>query len=1245
MVLTAMDFDQALEVVNAGMFAKCSRHLSDVETAILMGAWHHQTYAQIADNSGYSVSYLTRDVGPKLWKLLSQTLGESVSKTNFQAAIERQERCLHNNRLLQKTKSKAGETPTPQEFLENYNRRAKELVKIDISNQKAGNELIPRLLLGVGIPRLLSGSQLDTLGSAPRQDWGEAVDVSLFYGRTEELATLERYIQVERCRLIALLGMGGIGKTSLAVKLAQQIQGDFDVVIWRSLRNAPSLKILLGDLVSFISAQQDTEAKLEQLMYWLRTSRCLLILDNLETILQPGECLRHDLGERNEQYRPGYVEYGEFFKMVGESSHQSCLILTSREKPAEIAPLEGVEMSVRSLQLGGSLEAAQALIQARELWGSENQKQQLCQLYGCNPLALKIVATSIQDLFDGDIGEFLGQDVAVFNGIKKLLDQQCDRTSPLEKTILGWLAINREWTSIAQLAADIVPCVSRSDLLEALESLCWRSLIEKRAGSYTQQPVVMEYITDCLVKRVTGEILEQKFSALNSHALLKATGKDYIKDTQFDQFVKPILNHLIARLGSQEKVKNHLNQLLSKLQNELPSVPGYAGGNLLNLLVRLQIDLTGYNLSRLTIWQADLRDVNLHQVNLAYSDLAKSIFTETLAVPLAVAFSPDGQFLATGDVNSEVRLWRVSDGKNLLICKGHAGWVWSVAFSPDSTILASGSDDRTVKLWDINTGQCCQTLQGHSSHIWSVAFHPQGQILASGSEDRTIKLWDIGTGECIKTLRGHDKWVRAIAFSPNGQILASASDDQTIKLWHLSEGKCYQTLTGHTDHVWSVAFSPNGKMLATGSGDRTVKIWDMVASKCIKTLQGHANWVRTVAFSPDGLAVASGSEDRTVKLWDIAAGQCCRTLQGHGNWVRTVAFSPDGETIASGSGDNTVKLWNVCTGRCDKTLQGYTNRVWCVAFSPDGQIATGNDDRTIKIWDVKTGTCRQILRGHANGVCAIAFSPDGQTLASGSSDSTVKLWNLNTGQCDRTLTGHTSRVWSVAFSPDGQILASGSDDQTIKLWDLHAGQCYQTLQGHQNWVCSVAFNPANSQILASGSYDQTVKLWDLTTGECCKTLEGHTNWVWSVAFSPDGRMLASGSGDHTIKLWDIQTGECYQTLSGHTSRIWSVAFSPDGKKLASGSSDHTVKLWDLATGNCDRTLSGHGNLVWSVAFSFNGQILASGSQDETMKLWDVKTGNCIQSLRADRPYEQMNITGVRGLTNAQLASLKTLGAI
>jgi WD40 repeat protein len=273
---------------------------------------------------------------------------------------------------------------------------------------------------------------------------------------------------------------------------------------------------------------------------------------------------------------------------------------------------------------------------------------------------------------------------------------------------------------------------------------------------------------------------------------------------------------------------------------------------------------------------------------------------------------------------------------------------------------------------------------------------------------------------------------------------------------------------------------------------------------------------------------------------------------------------------------------------------------------------------------------------------SVALSSDGQTLASGSYDQTVKLWDIESGQCLNTLQGHTNWVRSVTFSPDGRTLASGSSDNTVRLWDVKSGQCLNTFDGHINVVLSVALSP-DGRTLASSSGDDTVRLWDIKNGQCLNILQSHSSLLWSVAFSPNGKMLAS-SIDSTVRLWDVQSGQCLNTFQGDTTWVYSVTFSPNGKMLASSGSDQKVCIWDVQSGQCLNTLQGHTALVWSVAFSSDGQTIASGSTDETIKFWDVLTGECLKTLK-NRPYEGMNITGVKGLTEAEKAALKALGAV
>ena len=878
----------------------------------------------------------------------------------------------------------------------------------------------------------------------PQQDWGEAPDVSEFYGRTEELATLQQWITEDKCRLIALLGMGGIGKTALSVKLAKTIttQHPFQFVIWRSLRESPPVEKIVTDLIKILSCQQETDLpdslgeKITKLIGYLNSSRCLVVLDNAESILQDGT--------QAGCYRQGYEGYGTLLRRLGNTSHQSCVLITSREKPTEIAALEGETRLVRTLPVLGLTKSVQKILKAKGISGSAAEMARLTEVYSGNPLAINIVATSIQDLFGGNLATFLAQETTIFSDIERLLDSQFNRLGQLEEGIMYWLAINREPVSWEGLQDDIFshyPTISK--LTESLQGLRRRSLIERVEDGFTLQNVVMEYMTQKLITGVREEIISParltSASLCHRYALMKATAKDYVRKTQRRLIVQPVVEGI-------RNIEARLQGLLEVLREEFGREASYGAGNVLNLLNFLDVDVSGYDFSGLSIWQAYLQGRVLHGVNFAHADFAKCVFTKTFGSVLSVAFSPDGKFLASCDTNGEIRLWRVKDSQSILTLQGHDDWVRSVAFSADSKIITSGSDDHTVKLWDTETGQCLRTFQGHSNRVKSVAFSADSKIIASGGDDHTVKLWDTETGQCLQTFQGHISWVNSVIFNPDNKTIASGSDDHTVKLWDTETGQCLRTFQGHSNRVKSVAFSADSKIIASGGDDHTVKLWDTETGQCLQTFQEHNNKVWSVAFSADSKIIASGSDDHTVKLWYTETGQCLQTFQGHSNRVRSVTFNPDSKIIASGSDDQNIKLWSLFSNQCLQTLQGYNNDVWSVTFSADSKIiASGSDDHTVKLWDVETGQCSQTLNGHKNKVWSVAFSADSKTIASSSEDHTIKFWDVETGQCLQTLNGHSNRVRSVAFSADSKIIASGSDDHTVKLWDVETGQCSQTL--------------------------------------------------------------------------------------------------------------------------------------------------------------------------------------------------------
>jgi hypothetical protein len=425
-----------------------------------------------------------------------------------------------------------------------------------------------------------------------RQDWDEAPDGFVFYGRENELTELEQWIVRDRCRLVMLSGMPGIGKTTLAVKLAEQIQEEFEYRIWRSLYDAPSLKEILADLIQSLSKHQKTEAdlpeqgggRLSQLMEYLHKHRYLLILDDAESIMQEGKLAGH--------FREGYTGYGQLLQSVRKQQHQSCLVLISQEQPKDIASVAREAQSVYSLPLGGlEEEAAKEILQEQALAEPELWRD-LIEKYGGNPLALELVSAIIKKDYGGIVSKALTLKTTLqSNRLRELLDEQFRRLTKLEKSMMYWLVCEGEPVSLGQLYEDMSSAESYSDLQAAKDSLEERALLEKTEYSLNLNPVIKTYVKKRIIPSICIES-ENFINNKNPENLIflkefKLTNpKSKILEILKDKLCKPYSisqKDLVTRF-------NQINELLSIL-GKTSSRVGYAQINLENLLERIQSDL------------------------------------------------------------------------------------------------------------------------------------------------------------------------------------------------------------------------------------------------------------------------------------------------------------------------------------------------------------------------------------------------------------------------------------------------------------------------------------------------------------------------------------------------------------------------------------------------------------------------------------------------------------------------------
>ncbi|MDZ4876380.1 MAG: hypothetical protein CLLPBCKN_005800 [Chroococcidiopsis cubana SAG 39.79] len=513
-----MDVELGLKIVEQILEKK---HLSKVQEILLQQSLIGHSYTEIAKTSGYDAGYL-KDAGSQLWRILSNVLGEKVSKNNLVAVLKRNSFRFARTESDRQFNSQftSGINTTPTKYNSQLNPTS---YSTPDSPVRAGFE-----------QKSIDVSRESFDKTAPTnpdfQNLELEIDISLFYGRSTELALLKQWILGSRCRVVAIVGMGGIGKTALSAKLIAQIQDKCNYTIWRSLQSAPSLSELLSDIIQVLTQRHELylpeklSDRISLLLFYLRQQRCLLILDSWETILASNDRLGC--------CREGFEGYGELIERLGTEIHQSCLILTSRETPQEIVAYSGEKLAVRSLQLTGlQVTEINAIYQTiNTFWGTPEEWRQLVDYYSGNPLSLKIVASAIQCLFDGNISQFLQcwrAEVFILDGIRDLLDSQFNRLSDLEAEVMYWLAIEREPVTVIELQDDLLSILSKQQLVNTLNSLCRRCLIDKNGGKFIQSPLITDYILEKFTQQIYQEISLEDREVFGDRLSLKNNCKGF----------------------------------------------------------------------------------------------------------------------------------------------------------------------------------------------------------------------------------------------------------------------------------------------------------------------------------------------------------------------------------------------------------------------------------------------------------------------------------------------------------------------------------------------------------------------------------------------------------------------------------------------------------------------------------------------------------------------------------------------
>ncbi len=626
----------------------------------------------------------------------------------------------------------------------------------------------------------------------------------------------------------------------------------------------------------------------------------------------------------------------------------------------------------------------------------------------------------------------------------------------------------------------------------------------------------------------------------------------------------------------------------------------------------------------------------------------------------AVAYSPNGKFIATGSDDWTAILWDAQNPARrtpLATLRGHTLAVKSVAFSRDSRILAVGSDDRTTTLWNVSDPakpRQLATLPPASDSVFALAFSPATDLLATGGYDNTVRLWDVSDparpgplGTLSFPPEGKAGLVRAVAFSPDGRYILTGDEGGPVcGLWDVSDpgrptlSKLLQRPNAPSGvHVRAVAFSPDGRSAVIGEGLGNVDLFTGPGPGELAFAQTSdtTSPISSLAFSPDNHTIAVNGS--IVDLFDTARLSTAKAYLTHGEIAWAVAFSPDGRSLATGTNDSALRTWEI-PGPGIAPAYGTVEHLTADGHSGTVAVAT---DKAVQLWNIEDPYRPQLIidvvrTGDDDSVTRLALRPDGRVLAVITYKKII-LYNIADPRHPTELasadvfagTEFTRAVaYTAAFSRDGMKLAVGgvrSDAPApFVLFDVSdpgRPRALPAVTAHRFGVSQVAFSP-DGKILATASTDRSLKLWRIgadSTITPLTTINSFRSGVRTVSFAPDGRTLVASSDDSTVRLWDVSDPVALRPradLLGYGAGIYAIAYSPDGRFLATGGTDPSVKLWDVSDPD-HPTLTGTLQTYISaaeIAFAADGRTVFATTGFGQAPVWDLDVSRVAERICA-----------------------------
>jgi WD40 repeat protein len=1089
------------------------------------------------------------------------------------------------------------------------------------------------------------------LAALERQHWGVAPATVDLFGRGEQLAQMTRSVTDGEAHLLGALGPGGLGKSTLLRVWGEKVSARFEDIVWLTFKDKTPLQVVLADACRLLDPHEplpdtaDLPTLIDHLTDMLRSRAILLVLDNLESVMEPGPLA----GNFEAPWRP----LEPFLRRVVDGPLRGVVCVSSREAPKVLADLEHRSRGLLLCHLEGlDRQAAASLLASLGLAGSPEEYEQLRVHHDGNPYALGIVADYLRS--DG-LRQYLAQGPPLPGEITALLAEQYERLPELGQICVMKLAAERSPLSRQVLANDLQFKWSASEINDALRHPVVRRFLEPSpAGELVLQNLLVEHATTVLIDRLVTGTLESPSSDLDQalvHVpLVRPSADEHVRAAQLTAITTPVLDALHSQIGTRRDVITVLRDRILWASGLAAATVGYAAGTWVNLLVHVGADLTDTDVSKTILWNCVLDDTALRRVNISGSDLTGSSFANVLGVVTDLTFDATGEWLYLVTAEGVVRAWSWEGGLSDLV-PAHSGHARAIAADRVRSRVVTAGDDGVVRAWRSGTLTAAGELYGHEGgpSLRCVALNPSCTSIAVGGQAGLLTvIRSDGTG-LPTVLSGHRTTVRGLVFLDDDRLI-SISEDGAVLRWQL--GNPQPTHTYELEGRGTSVTTRDGDVFVAGRSGKPVALTEELTESGVDFGEsGPPIW--QIAAIRDLVCTATSAG--TVHAYDRATGRLLRVIPAHSNWARTISPHPTLPLLATGSEDQTVRIFEASSGQSVRRLRGAHQSLWALACDRRAHsIATAGSSTTVYLW---RNRALDELVGYPSWIHALALSPDGNRLAVAGHDGDVYVWDLQAPAQGVPIGKHDGPVWSLDFHPNGRLLASAGEDTYVRLWPLAGGPSSggQSIHQHDSWVVSVKFSPSGN-LVASGADDGRLLVSAIDGTNPTWLLDEDARQIWALAWSnTDPDVLFAGGEDGVVRKWRRTEPGGPEALSDPGPRLWSgVCTRDDARVVVVGDRGSILELRSR-----DLKLAGgppkqNDARIHAICPLDGNRDYVTAGDDGIVRMWRrrrvasrVWLGHQtrVEEVTPDRLYEGLNLEGATGLSTGQITSLRLLGAV